>query len=225
VSSKASIRGSSAGYLLRRQSGASTDRPSSTIRQNNLHQALRQKDTADCRRPVERSRATVLRRAQGQCPARAQQPRHCVLRQPRTASPSEERSTAQSVNCRNSMSGSSTTTKRRPHQGRWCFGKTPMRCSLTQSQLPRQLSRHQLSDRVVAFTHQPKHKIGSPHPLECTLDPSSSCARALLDGRQQRAIVIADKAYDADHIRTLIRECHIGGEQLFSTMSRLRRVR
>jgi transposase len=36
-------------------------------------------------------------------------------------------------------------------------------------------------------------------------DHDATCAQVLLDGLEQRAIVIADKAYDADHIRALIR--------------------
>ena len=44
---------------------------------------------------------------------------------------SARRSTARSTSCRPiSMPGSPSTIEQRPHQGRWCFGKTPMQTFL-----------------------------------------------------------------------------------------------
>ena len=61
-----------------------------------------------------------------------------------TASPSARSSTAASRNCRpTSMSGSPTTTELRPHQGRWCYGKTPMQTFLDAAPLAREkIMRH-----------------------------------------------------------------------------------
>jgi hypothetical protein len=66
--------------------------------------------------------------------------------------------------------------EQRPHQGRWCFGKTPMQTFLDAKPIAkekmiaawqhqtgaRQLSRHRRSDEVLAFTsHQSRIVLGA----------------------------------------------------------------
>jgi transposase len=59
---------------------------------------------------------------------------------------------------------------------------------------------HHENPRAVEAKGRPVRLLISPGQ-----DHDATCAQVLLDGLEQRAIVIADKAYDADHIRALIR--------------------
>jgi transposase len=51
---------------------------------------------------------------------------------------------------------------------------------------------------------------GKGRPVRLLISPGNdhdiTCARALLDGLEQRAVVIADKGYDADSVRSCIRD-------------------
>ena len=97
------------------------------------HRVLRQPGAPRVRALSRRSRTSTTAaprpRARRPTASASASTRRCSTSS--TGSPSARSSTARSTSCRpTSTPGSPSTTRSRPHQGRWCYGKTPMQTFL-----------------------------------------------------------------------------------------------